>query len=133
VIIDRTIVEGQLQGGFAQGLGAVLLEGVEYADDGDPLVRTLRDYAMPTARDVPPLRILHRETPSALPGGYRGVGESATILAPAMLANAVHDALRPLGVAVSGSDLRPRAIRDLLRAAGVEVDLTAAARAALRR
>lgn len=122
-IIDRLIVEGQIQGGFAQGLGAVLLEAVEYGPDGAPAVRTLHDYPMPTARDVPRVRVLHQETPSALPGGFRGMGESAAILTPAMVANAVHDALRPVGVAVAQSDLRPQSVRDLLRAAGVPLDL----------
>jgi len=130
-IIDRIIVEGQIQGGFAQGLGAVLLEAVEYGPDGAPLVRTLQDYPMPTTREVPVVRVLHQETPSELPGGFRGMGESAAILAPAMIANAVHDALRPLGVPIAQSDLRPPAVRDLLRAGGVGLDLDALAQGAL--
>jgi carbon-monoxide dehydrogenase large subunit len=131
-IVDRLIVDGQIQGGFAQGLGAVLLESVEYGDDGRPCVRTLQDYPMPSALDVPRVRIVHRETPSALPGGFRGVGESAAILTPAMIAGAVHDALRPLGVAVRQTDLRPRAVRDLLRGAGVAFDAGAVADRAAR-
>ncbi|MFL6138202.1 MAG: xanthine dehydrogenase family protein molybdopterin-binding subunit [Frankiaceae bacterium] len=130
-IIDRLIVEGQIQGGFAQGLGLVLLEVVEYRPDGSPAVRTLQDYPMPTARDVPVVRVLHQETPSALPGGFRGMGESAAILAPTMIVNAVHDALRPLGVAIAQSDLRPPSLRDLLRAAGAGLDLDEVAARAL--
>jgi carbon-monoxide dehydrogenase large subunit len=122
-VIDQLIVEGQIQGGFAQGLGAVLLEAVEYDPAGQPLARTFADYLMPTALDVPAVRIVHQGTPSAMPGGFRGVGECAAILAPAMIAGAVHDALRPLGIAIRQTDLRAARVRDLLRRHGVRFDL----------
>lgn len=122
-IIDPLIVEDQIQGGFAQGLGAVLLEAVEYDSAGQPLARTLKDYLMPTAVDVPRVTIVHRGTPSALPGGFRGVGESGAILTPAMLGAAIHDALRPLGIAIRQTDLRPARLHALLRQHGAGFDL----------
>ena len=93
VVINPAVVEGQHQGGFAQGLGAVLLEEVRYDDDGQPLTSTLVDYTIPEAGDVPRLRVVHRETPSEVAGGFRGVGEAAIIAAPAVIAGAVADAL----------------------------------------
>jgi len=71
---------------------------------------------------VPAVRILHRETPSALEGGFRGAGEAGIILMPAAIVNAVHDALRPLGVRVLQTNLRATNVRRLLRDAGVAVD-----------
>lgn len=126
-IIDQQIVDGQLQGGFAQGLGAVLLESAGYDGRGQPRARTLDTYLMPTAADVPVLRVVHSQTPSALPGGFRGMGESAAIITPAMIAGAVHDALRPAGLAVRQTDLRPGSVRDLLRSGGIGFDPVQAA------
>jgi carbon-monoxide dehydrogenase large subunit len=133
VVINPMVVEGQHQGGFAQGLGAVLLEEVRYDDDGQPLSSTLVDYTIPEASDVPRLRVVHRETPSAVAGGFRGAGEAAIIVAPAVVAGAVADALAPLGVEITSTRLHPYVLRAAIRAAGYEPDAAAfAAREHLR-
>ena len=127
-VINPMIVEGQIQGGCAQGIGAVLLEELPYRADGRPVARTLAQYHLPRFADVPEVRAHHGETPSPLLGGYRGTGEMGAIVTPAALANAVHDALRPFGVTIRQTNLVPREVRRLLRAAGVEPDPVAFAR-----
>jgi carbon-monoxide dehydrogenase large subunit len=88
------LVEGQIHGAVAQGLGEALLEELVYDADGQLLTATLMDYALPKADNVPPLEIEHLETPSPLmPGGFKGMGEGGTIGSPAALANAVADAI----------------------------------------
>jgi carbon-monoxide dehydrogenase large subunit len=129
VVINPMVVEGQHQGGFAQGLGAVLLEEMTYDDAGQPLASTLLDYTLPEAPDVPVLRVVHRETPSEVAGGFRGVGEAAIIATPAAIAGAVADALAPLGVDVTSTRLHPHALHALIRAAGYVPDAAAFARA----
>ena len=117
VVINPMVVEGQHQGAFAQGLGAVLLEEIRYDDQGQPLTATLLDYTPPLASDVPALRIVHRETPSGTAGGFRGMAEAGIIAAPAAIAGAVADALAPLGVRITSTRLHPHHLRELLRAA----------------
>ncbi len=128
VVINPTVVEGQHQGGFVQGLGAVLFEGVRYDEDGQPLTSTLLDYTIPEATDAPVLRVRHRETPSPVAGGFRGVGEAAIIATPAAIAGAVADALAPLGVRITSTRLHPDAIRVLVREVGYQPDAAAFAR-----
>jgi carbon-monoxide dehydrogenase large subunit len=93
-VINPMLVEGQIHGAVAQGLGEALLEELVYDADGQLLTATLMDYALPKADNVPPLEIEHLETPSPLmPGGFKGMGEGGTIGSPAALANAVADAI----------------------------------------
>jgi carbon-monoxide dehydrogenase large subunit len=125
VVINPTVVEGQHQGGFTQGLGTVLFEEVRYDDEGQPLTSTLIDYAIPEAPDVPRLRVVHRQTPSPVAGGFRGVGEAAIIAAPAVIAGAVADALAPVGVEITSTRLHARVLRAGLRAAGYVPDVAA--------
>ena len=125
VVINPTVVEGQHQGGFAQGLGTVLLEEVRYDDEGQPLTSTLVDYCIPEAPDVPRLRVVHRETPSSVAGGFRGVGEAAIIAAPAVIAGAVADALAPMGVEITSTRLHAHYLRAAMRAAGYTPDVAA--------
>lgn len=122
VVINPAVVEGQHRGGFAQGLGAVLYEEARYSDGGQPLCSTLMDYTIPTALDVPTLRVVHRPTPSAVLGGMRGVGEAAIIAAPSVLVSAVEDALAPLGVRLNETRLHARPLRAAIRAAGWKPD-----------
>jgi carbon-monoxide dehydrogenase large subunit len=117
VVINPMVVEGQHQGAWAQGLGNVLLEEIRYDDQGQPLTSTLMDYLPPLATDVPPLRIVHRETPSAVLGGFRGMGEAAIIAAPAAIAGAIADALAPLGVQITSTRLHASEISRLLHEA----------------
>ena len=101
-VINPMIVEGQVHGGIAHGIGNALLEEVVYDDAGQLMTGTLMEYALPRAADVPPFEVHHVVTPSPLnPLGVKGAGEGGTLPAPAAIANAVADALRPLGVEVT--------------------------------
>jgi carbon-monoxide dehydrogenase large subunit len=116
-VINPTVVEGQLQGGFAQGVGLAVTEEVTYTDDGQPTATTLLDYCLPEAADVPVLKVVLRPTPSGTAGGFRGVGETAIIFGPVALVGAVNDALAPLGIAVDSTRCHPHHLRPLLHAA----------------
>lgn len=107
-MLDPDIVEGQIIGGVAQGVGAALYEEVRYGGDGQPLNPSLADYAAPSACEVPRLVIDHIETPSPLnPLGIKGVGEAGAIPPPAAIANAVEDALFDLGVRIDRVPITP--------------------------
>src|SRR5206468_3922192 len=94
-VINPVIVEGQIHGAVAQGIGEALLEAVVHDDGGQLLTATLMDYALPRADDLPSLEIGHLETPSPVThGGVKGMGEGGTIGAPATIANADADAGR---------------------------------------
>ena len=106
-VVNPLIVEGQVHGAVAQGLGEALLESIVYDASGQLLTGTLMDYALPRADDVPAFEIGHLETAApGMPGGVKGMGEGGTIGAPAALANAVADALRPLGVRIIALPIR---------------------------
>jgi carbon-monoxide dehydrogenase large subunit len=94
VLINPMIVEGQVVGGIAQGLGAVLMEEIVYGSDGQLLTGTFLDYIIPSGSEVPTVVIKHLVTPSTVHElGTKGVGEGGTIGATAALANAIADAL----------------------------------------
>jgi carbon-monoxide dehydrogenase large subunit len=113
--INPMVVDGQIQGGIAQGLGGALMEEIFYDEDGQPLGSFL-DYAIPRATDMPDVRQDHLETPSPLnPLGVKGLGEGGTLAPPAVLAAAVEDALAPLGVEVTRTPLTPIAVWRLLQ------------------
>jgi aerobic carbon-monoxide dehydrogenase large subunit len=100
-LINPMIVEGQIHGAVAQGIGAALSEEVIYDDIGQLLTASLVDYAIPVASEVPPMTTLHLETESpTIVGGFRGMGEGGTIGAPAAIANALADALAPFGAEI---------------------------------
>ena len=110
-LINPVIVEGQIHGAVAQGVGEALLESVVHDDGGQLLTATLMDYALPRADDLPLFEIGHLETPSPLtPGGVKGMGEGGTIGAPATIANAVADAVRHLGVQITTLPIRPESL-----------------------
>ncbi len=114
-IVNPTIVEGQIHGGVAQGIGGALYEKVVYDESGQLLSGTFMDFLMPTAVEVPEIEICHLETPSPLnPLGVKGVGEAGAIPVPALIAEAVEDALAPLGVRVREMPLSPTRIRELI-------------------
>jgi carbon-monoxide dehydrogenase large subunit len=118
-MINPTIVEGQISGGVVQGLGGVLLEDFVYDDDGNPLTTTFMDYLLPTTTEVPMIEIGHVETDSSTnPGGFKGMGEGGAIGAHAAVANAVADALAPLGIHVLSTPLGPDDIYRLMVEAG---------------
>ncbi len=98
-VINPTIVEGQIHGGIAQGVGQALLEGVAYSEEAQPLTTSLSDYLLPKCTDLPEIETILCETPSrANPLGARSVGEAGAIGAPPAVINAVLDALAPFGV-----------------------------------
>jgi len=92
-IINPMIVDGQVHGGVAQGIGAALFEELIYDEDGQLLSASLVDYMIPSASEVPFIDVVHIESESAVAGGFRGMGEGGTIGAPAAIANAIADAL----------------------------------------
>ena len=101
-VVNPTIVEGQIHGAVVQGIGEALFERVVHDDAGQIVTGTLMDYALPKAGDVPSFAIGHLETPSpTMPGGIKGMGEGGTIGAPAAVANAVADAVAPLGLSIT--------------------------------
>jgi carbon-monoxide dehydrogenase large subunit len=97
VMINPMVVEGQIAGGVAQGIGGVLYEEMAYDDEANPLATTFMDYLLPTANEVPELECSHIETPSPSLGGYKGMGEGGAIASPAAVANAINDALASVG------------------------------------
>jgi carbon-monoxide dehydrogenase large subunit len=106
--INPVIVEGQLQGGLVQGIGAGLMEAVVYDGDGQMLTASLMDYAIPKAADVPWIDVILDEHPSVINElGVKGVGESGCIAPAAVLANAIEDALADLGVTVHEVPVTP--------------------------
>ena len=114
-IINPLIVEGQTVGGVAQGVGAALLEELVYDPDGQLLTGSLMDYMVPTAMEIPPVAVQHLDRPSPTTlGGFKGAGEGGTIGAPAAIANAVADALAPLGVEISELPVTPERLFRLL-------------------
>ena len=107
-LINPLVVEGQIHGGVAQGISGALHEELVYDDLGQPLTQSLLEYALPTATQVPSMRITHLVTPSLLnPLGVKGVGESAALPAGAALAAAVEDALATFGASIDSTPLRP--------------------------
>jgi carbon-monoxide dehydrogenase large subunit len=117
-IINPLIVDGQVHGGVAQGIGAALYEEIVYDDDGQLHTASLVDYLVPTAAEIPPIEVVHLETesPTTL-GGFRGMGEGGTIGAPAAVANAVADALSSLGIMINELPVTPERLFRLIEAA----------------
>jgi carbon-monoxide dehydrogenase large subunit len=117
-MINPMVVEGQVHGGIAHGIGNALLEEVAYDAAGQLLTGTLMDYALPRASDVPALDVHHVVTPSPLnPLGVKGAGEGGTLPAPAAIANAVIDAIDAPGLRVAEMPLTRERLWRLLRAA----------------
>jgi CO/xanthine dehydrogenase Mo-binding subunit len=117
-VVNPTIVEGQIHGGVAQGIGGALYERIVYDAHGQPLTTTFMQFAIPTAAQIPDIEIGHLETPSPLnPLGIKGVGEAGTIPGPAVVAEAVEDALSPLGIRIREMPLDPARLRRLIEEA----------------
>jgi carbon-monoxide dehydrogenase large subunit len=117
-MINPLIVDGQVQGGVAQGIGGALMEHLVYDENGQFLSPTLMEYLLPTAQIIPTIEVHHVTTPSPFTiGGIKGMGEGGAIAPLPALANAVTDALAPLGVAVDALPLSPERVRALVEAA----------------
>jgi len=119
-IINPMIVDGQVHGGVAQGIGAALYEEVIYDEDGQLVSASLADYVIPSAVEIPDMDVVHIESCSAVAGGFRGMGEGGTIGAPAAIANAVSDALSALDIQVSILPITPERIFRLLEQARIK-------------
>jgi aerobic carbon-monoxide dehydrogenase large subunit len=118
VVVNPMLVEGQIVGGTAQGIGGALLEEINYDGEGQPLTSTFMDYLLPTACEIPHMQLIHQHSPSPLnPLGVKGVGEGGPIAPPAMIANAIGDALRPFSVSFDRTPIKPQHIVAAVRAA----------------
>ena len=126
-VINPLIVDGQVQGGVAHGIGNALLEWMQYDANAQPLTTSFADYLLPTATDVPTCTIAHVETVNPLnPLGVKGAGEGGTIPAPAAIIAAIEDALSSFGLHFAETPLTPERIVAALRAAGAYERLFAA-------
>lgn len=119
VLLNPMVVDGQVQGGLAQGIGTALYEEMPYDMEGQPMASTLADYLLPGASEVPSARLDHMETPSPYTAfGQKGIGEGGAIAPPAAIINAINDALAPLGAEITECPASPRRILEALRKAG---------------
>jgi CO/xanthine dehydrogenase Mo-binding subunit len=117
-IINPMLVEGQIHGGVAHGIGNAFFEQLMYDDQGQLLNASFMDYLLPTATEVPPIETAHRETPSPYnPVGLKGVGEAGCIPTGAAFAQAVEDALAGSGVEITEIPLSPNRLFELIEAA----------------
>jgi carbon-monoxide dehydrogenase large subunit len=107
-VLNPLLVDGQVAGAIAQGVGAVLYEGLPYGEDGQFLAGSLGEFLYPTAPELPDVEVDHLVTPSPVTeGGIKGMGEGGLIGAPAAIVNAIADALSPFGVSIDRTPLRP--------------------------
>ena len=119
VVVNPMLVEGQIVGGAAQGIGGGLLEEFSYDADGQLLAGSLADYILPTACEIPSMALIHRHSPSPLnPLGVKGVGEGGAIAPPVAIANAVADALAPFKAEFNRLPLKPERISEAIMKAG---------------
>jgi carbon-monoxide dehydrogenase large subunit len=117
-VINPMIVDGQIHGGIAQGVGQALFEDSIYDDEGNCLTTSLVDYIIPTAGDLPFFDLTRTVTPSPVnPLGVKGIGEAGTIASAQTIVNAVVDALTPLGVKHIDMPLRPKRVWEAIQSA----------------
>ena len=110
-LVNPMVVDGQILGGLAQGIGTALYEEMPFDANGQPLASTLADYLLPSSTEVPRVTIHHMETVSPYTEfGIKGIGEGGAIAAPAAVANAINDALRPLGAELLVSPITPHRV-----------------------
>ena len=115
VLINPLIVDGQVRGGVAHGIGNAILEWMGFDDTGQPITTTFADYLLPTAMEVPAITTLYMETPSPLnPLGAKGAGEVSTIPTAAAVISAIEDALQPFGVRIAQTPITPAKLVELI-------------------
>lgn len=118
-VLNPLLVEGQVFGAYAHGIGNALYEDALYGPDAQPLAVSYLDYALPTAMEVDRPELFHIESPSPLnPLGVKGAGEAGVIPVPAAIANAVEDALRPFGARITALPITPSRVLGALRGDG---------------
>ncbi len=121
-LINPMIVDGQVHGGVAHGIGNAIFEWMGYDEAGQPITTTFADYLLPTAADVPKLQTLYKESPSPHnPLGVKGVGEVGVIPAAAAIISAVEDALSPFGVRIAQMPITPSRLAELIARARVQL------------
>jgi aerobic carbon-monoxide dehydrogenase large subunit len=114
-ILHPMIVDGQILGGAAHGIGNALFEWMGFDGEGQPVTTNLGEYLLPSAPEVPQIIILHHESPTALnPLGVKGVGECGVLPIPAAIIAAIEDALQPWGVEIAQAPIRPHEILALI-------------------
>nr|WP_315594032.1 xanthine dehydrogenase family protein molybdopterin-binding subunit [uncultured Cupriavidus sp.] len=119
VLLNPLIVDGQIIGGLAQGIGTALYEEMPFDAEGQPLASTMADYLLPGAGEMPPLKVLHMETPSPHSMfGQKGLGEGGAIAPPAAIVNAINDALYALGAELTECPASPERVLAALARAG---------------
>jgi carbon-monoxide dehydrogenase large subunit len=117
-MVNPLLVEAQVVGGVAQGLGTALYEEIPYDENGQPLASTFLDYVLPGFTEVPDVRVLHMETPSPHTRfGIKGMGEGGAIAPPAAIVNAINDALRGLGARISTTPATHERVLEAIAAA----------------
>ncbi|MBB6305838.1 xanthine dehydrogenase family protein molybdopterin-binding subunit [Xanthobacter tagetidis] len=122
-VINPLLVDGQIQGGVAHGIGNAIMERMRYDEAGNPQTTSLADYLLPDAGNVPNVEIVHMESPSPLnPLGVKGAGEGGTIPAAAAIASAIEDALSPFGVKILDAPMLPETIAMLVKNAQAQKD-----------
>jgi len=115
-VINPIVVEGQVHGGVAQGIGGAFFERLVYDEEGQLINASFMDYLLPTAAEIPPIEVDHVETPSPLnPLGVKGAGEAGVIPVPALFASAIDNALSQFGLRVREMPLHPRRLYELLQ------------------
>ena len=114
-MVNPMMVDGQVQGGVAHGIGDVLIEELAFDENGTPQASTFLDYLLPLSTDIPPIETVHLESPCPTnPLGLKGCGEGGTIGALPAVASAIEDALKPLGVTVNDSLLPPSRVHSII-------------------
>lgn len=117
-LINPMVVDGQIYGGLAQGIGTALYEEMNYDASGQPLASTLADYMLPGPTEVPEPKLAHLETPAPYTEfGVKGIGEGGAIAPPGAIGNAVNDALKSFGVEILHSPISPRRVLEAIAAA----------------
>lgn len=117
-VVNPMIVDGQIIGGIAQGIGNALYEEIPYDENGQPLATTFADYLLPGAPEIPPIKLGHMVTPTPhTEYGMKGMGEGGAIPPPAAIANAIRDAIRQLGAEINETPMTPERVRGAIASA----------------
>jgi len=123
VMINPTIVEGQIIGGAVHGIGNALFERMDYDENAQPVTTNFGEYLLPSATELPHFEVIHHVSPSPLnPIGVKGVGEGGVIPAPAAIISAVENAMRPFGVIIAETPIFPDRLVELIKCATQGVD-----------
>jgi len=110
-VIHPQVVDGQIVGAAAHGIGNALYEWMDFDDHGQPQTTNLADYLLITAPEVPKIQLIHHESPTKLnPIGVKGVGECGVFPGPAAIVSAIEDALSPFGAKLTKAPLGPSEI-----------------------